>query len=120
MPTTPQNAAGWRTDPPVSDPNAASTAPVATSAADPPDDPPGTRAASIGWWTRPNAEYSVEEPMANSSRFALQAIIPPAARICRIAVASYGERYPSSILEPQVVGYSRVQMLSLTPIVSPA
>ncbi len=44
----PQKLAGWRTEPPVSEPSAAGTAPAATSAADPPDEPPGTRVGSIG------------------------------------------------------------------------
>jgi hypothetical protein len=41
-PTTPQHAAGTRTEPPVSVPIAATAAPLATAAADPLDDPPGT------------------------------------------------------------------------------
>ena len=40
MPTTPQNAAGMRMEPPVSVPNAASTSPCATMAALPLDEPP--------------------------------------------------------------------------------
>lgn len=46
-PTTPQNAAGWRTDPPVSDPSAAKQAPDETAAALPPELPPGTKHASF-------------------------------------------------------------------------
>ena len=42
MPTTPQNAAGWRIEPPVSEPSENKTSPAATAAADPPDEPPGT------------------------------------------------------------------------------
>ena len=42
-PTTPQNAAGCRTEPPVSEPSAIGTMPAATAAAEPPDEPPGTR-----------------------------------------------------------------------------
>src|SRR5438876_361073 len=38
MPTTPQNEAGWRTEPPVSEPRAAGSAPAATMVADPPDE----------------------------------------------------------------------------------
>lgn len=45
-PTTPQNAAGCRTDPPVSDPSAAKQAPDATAAALPPELPPGTKKVS--------------------------------------------------------------------------
>lgn len=47
-PTTPQNAAGCRIDPPVSVPRAKGTSPAATAAADPPEDPPGTRVRSQG------------------------------------------------------------------------
>ena len=43
MPTTPQNEAGCRIDPPVSLPRAAGTIRAATAAADPPDEPPGVR-----------------------------------------------------------------------------
>jgi len=43
MPYTPQSLAGTRTDPAVSVPSAKSTTPAATAAADPDDDPPGTR-----------------------------------------------------------------------------
>jgi hypothetical protein len=42
MPATPQSAAGWRMDPPVSVPVAPSAMRAATAAADPPEDPPGT------------------------------------------------------------------------------
>ena len=42
-PTTPQQAAGTRIDPPVSVPIAISARPAATAAAEPLDEPPGTR-----------------------------------------------------------------------------
>ena len=38
-----RSAAGWRIDPPVSVPRASGTSRAATAAADPPDEPPGTR-----------------------------------------------------------------------------
>ena len=38
----PQQCAGMRSDPPVSDPIATKTAPLATAAADPDEDPPVT------------------------------------------------------------------------------
>ena len=47
-PTTPHRAAGCRMDPPVSEPRATGAIPAATAAADPPDDPPGTRSRSHG------------------------------------------------------------------------
>ena len=91
MPTMPQNEAGWRTEPPVSEPSAAGTAPAATRAADPPDDPPGTRVLSVGWRVRPYAECSVDEPIANSSQLVLPAIRAPAALSFTTAVASNGD-----------------------------
>src|SRR5690606_15062968 len=120
MPTTPQNAAGCLTDPPVSEPSATGTRPAATAAADPPDDPPGTRVRSWGLRVGPNAEFSVDEPMANSSRLVLPTTTAPAARSRRTTVASNGERYPSRMREPQVVGNSTVQRLSLTATGTPA
>lgn len=54
-PATPQQAAGMRTEPPVSDPKATSASPVATATADPLDDPPGTRRGSSGLTGVPNA-----------------------------------------------------------------
>ena len=48
IPTTPQKAAGWRMEPPVSEPRAKAHSPAATAAAAPPEDPPGTRLKSRG------------------------------------------------------------------------
>src|SRR5437763_13598867 len=70
-PTTPQSAAGWRTLPPVSEPSAAGTMRAATAAADPPLDPPGTRLVAHGLRVGPADACSVDEPIANSSRFVL-------------------------------------------------
>ena len=53
MPTIPQSAAGWRIEPPVSVPIAQGAVPPATAAADPPDEPPGTRSRSHGLRTGP-------------------------------------------------------------------
>src|SRR5690606_17502038 len=118
-PTTPQNAAGCRTEPPVSLPRAMETYPAATAAAEPPELPPVTRVRSCGFSTGPYAEFSDEEPIANSSRFVLPTITPPASRSLLTAVASNGERYPSSMREPQVVGRPSVAMLSLTATGAP-
>ncbi|HEY6274809.1 MAG TPA: hypothetical protein VIX86_00620 [Streptosporangiaceae bacterium] len=54
-PATPQQAAGIRTEPPVSDPKETSASPVATTTADPLDEPPGTRRGSSGLTGVPNA-----------------------------------------------------------------
>ena len=56
-------------DPPVSEPSAHGASPALTAAAEPPPEPPGTRVGSQGFRDGPNAEFSVEEPIANSSRF---------------------------------------------------
>jgi hypothetical protein len=47
-PTTPQNAAGFLTEPPVSEPVASGTMPVASATADPPDEPAAERSGSKG------------------------------------------------------------------------
>ncbi len=124
IPTTPQNAAGCRTDPPVSLPRAARTTPAATAAAEPPELPPGTRSGSAGLRVGPKAECSVDEPIANSSMLVFPITRAPAVRSRVTAVASYGERYPLSSRDPQVVSSPRVAMLSLTatgiPLSAPA
>ena len=89
-PTTPQSAAGWRIDPPVSDPSASGVSRAATAAADPPLVPPGMRSSAHGLRAGPNAEFSFDEPMANSSQFVLPTTIAPAASSRDTTVASYG------------------------------
>src|SRR5918998_2175079 len=78
MPTTPHRDAGWRTEPPVSVPIAQGALPAATAAAEPPDEPPGTRPRSHGFCTGPNPEFSFDDPMANSSWFVLPRTGAPA------------------------------------------
>jgi hypothetical protein len=87
-PTTPHSAAGCRIEPPVSEPNANGANPAATAAAEPPLEPPGTRDGSCGLRVGPNAEFSVDEPIANSSRFVLPMITAPASRRRATTVAS--------------------------------
>ena len=53
MPVTPLKDAGWRIEPPVSVPVAAGISRAATAAAEPPDEPPGTRFRSQGFFTAP-------------------------------------------------------------------
>ncbi len=47
-PTIPQYEAGIRIEPPMSEPSANGTQPVATATAEPPLDPPGVRLGSHG------------------------------------------------------------------------
>src|ERR1035437_8029615 len=116
----PQNAAGCRTEPPVSDPSAIGTMPAATAAADPPDEPPGTRVRSIGFRAGPKAENSVDDPIANSSMLPLPTRIAPASRSFLATVDSYGLTYPSRIFEPHDVESTVVAMLSLSTTGTPA
>src|SRR5437763_5610556 len=99
-------------EPPVSEPSASGAKPAATAAALPPLDPPGTREWSCGLRVGPKAEFSVELPMANSSRLVLPMTMAPAATTRSTTVASYGGRHPARIRDEQVVGIPRVHMLS--------
>src|SRR5207248_565409 len=116
----PQSAAGWRIEPPVSVPIAQGARPPATAAAEPPLEPPGTRARSHGLRVVWKPLFSVELPIANSSRFVFPTSTAPASRSRLQAVASYGGRQLPRIFEPQVVRMSRVQKLSLSAIGIPA
>src|SRR6266404_523134 len=115
-PTTPHSAAGCRIEPPVSEPSAPKASSAATAAAEPPLDPPGTRDRSHGLRVDFSAEFSVDEPMANSSRLVLPNGIAPAARNFSITVASYGERYPCKIFDAHVHGWPITLMMSLIAI----
>jgi hypothetical protein len=75
-------------EPPVSDPSVTGSSPAATAAAEPPELPPGTRVRSHGLAVGPKAEFSVEEPMANSSMFSRPQGIAPAAFSFSVTVAS--------------------------------
>ena len=60
---------------------------AATAAALPPEDPPGTRSQSQGLRTRPKAEFSLDEPIANSSWLVLPSSCAPALESLATAVA---------------------------------
>src|ERR1700685_1070889 len=98
----PHTAAGWRIAPPVSVPTASGASNAVTAAAEPPDDPPGTRLRSHGLCEGPNAEFSVDDPIANSSMLVLPRMTIPARRSRVVIVASYGGRQPPRIPDPQV------------------
>ena len=77
-PTLPQSADGCLIEPPVSEPSPHGARPAETAAAVPPPEPPGTRDGSHGLRDGPQAEFSVDEPMANSSVFVLPSTESPA------------------------------------------
>src|SRR5436309_3077913 len=112
-PTTPHRDAGWRTEPPVSVPSAHTASPAATAAAEPPDEPPGTVSRFQGLRTGPYAEFSLEEPMANSSQLVFPTRTEPAADNLAQGVQSYGGTYGSRIFDPAVVRIPRVHSTSL-------
>src|SRR5205823_12244240 len=116
----PQKDAGWRIEPPVSEPIASGARRAATAAADPPLDPPGVRSSAHGLRVAPNAEFSVDEPIANSSQLVLPTTMAPARSRRATAVASYGGTYDSSIRDPAVVRTPRVQRLSFSATGTPA
>src|SRR6185437_11316143 len=116
MPTVPVTAPGWRMEPPVSVPNASGASKAATAAAEPPPEPPGIRSRSQGLRVGPNAECSVDEPIANSSMLVLPSGTRCASRSLRTTVASYGGTQPSRIFEPDVDGMSYVHSTSLIAI----
>ena len=63
----------------MSDPSAHGASPAETAAAEPPPEPPGTREGSHGFRDGPYAEFSVDEPIANSSVFVLPSTDSPRA-----------------------------------------
>ena len=64
-------------EPPVSEPSAQGASPADTAAAEPPPEPPGTRDGSQGLRVGPYAEFSVDEPIANSSVFVFPSVRRP-------------------------------------------
>src|SRR5207253_2645560 len=88
-PTLPQSADGCLIEPPVSEPSAHGASPALTAAALPPPEPPGTRVVSQGLRLGPYAEFSVDEPMANSSRFVFPRSDRPASLHRCATVESY-------------------------------
>src|SRR5206468_2238858 len=124
MPTVPVNAAGWRIEPPVSVAVAPRHSLAATAAAEPPDEPPGTRPSFApsrrhGFTTGPKHELSFEEPMANSSLLSLPSITAPSRHRFAVTVDSYVGLKPPRIFEAAVEETPSVQNRSLTPSGAP-
>src|SRR5688572_33447320 len=65
-PTTPQNAAGVRSEPPRSEPWAMGPIPVASATPAPPLEPPQVRAGSQGFRVAPKTALKVLPPAPNS------------------------------------------------------
>src|SRR5438270_12664757 len=80
IPTSPQHAAGIRTDPPPSEPVAPATIPAATAAADPPEEPPVVRSGFHGLRVTPVASLAVQGKIISSGTFVIPIGMAPAAR----------------------------------------
>ena len=70
----PQQAAGIRTEPPVSVPRPTSASPVATATAEPLDEPPGTRSGSAGFTEVPDQALVPTADQHSSARLVLPRI----------------------------------------------
>src|SRR5690242_21862246 len=114
----PQYAAGIRTEPPVSVPRASAHAPAATSAADPPEDPPEVREGSRGLRVSPTSGCA--NPAAYSRHWVVANTSAPASRRRRTRTASAAAGRGSLAGLPQPVGTPATAMMSLTPTGRPA
>src|SRR5262249_20840435 len=119
-PYVPQNAAGILIEPPWSPPNAMSTSPAATAAAEPDEEPPVKRVTSCGLRGRSKSP-GTPEPHALVGPFMLFLPItrPPAASTRLTTVASKSGMYPSIPYEPRVRGTPATAMWSLKLTVFP-
>ena len=79
-PTTLQNPAGFRSEPPKSVPSAIGVIPVATATAAPPLLPPHVLVTSYGFRVAPKTALNVWDPAPNSGVFVLPIVIAPASR----------------------------------------
>src|SRR6516162_10493826 len=115
-PAIPQQAAGIRTDPPVSVPRAASVSPVATATAEPLDDPPGSRRGSAGFGGVPDQGFTPLADQHSSVRLVLPTIRAPARLVAATTAASRaaGLACSATTWQPAVVGSPSTSMQSLT------
>src|SRR5690348_13981050 len=103
-PTSPQQDAGTRIEPPPSLPCASGNSPPATAAAAPPLEPPGVRVVSHGLRHAPFNSDSVCAIVPNSGVFVLPRMTKPASLMFRTTAASArGTLFAYALLE-YVVG----------------
>ena len=121
-PTMPHSPAGMRTEPPVSVPIAISHMPSAAVTAAPDEEPPGSRARSLGLPGVPKCGLAPIPPRANSVMLVLATMTAPAARSRRTTGASAAAGLASSarILEPARVGSPATSNKSLMLTIAPS
>jgi len=89
-PVTPQCDAGFRIEPPVSEPSVKSARSAAIAAAGPEDEPPVISSGLVGFFVGPNAEVSPDAPQANSSMLSIPSSIASSANSLFTTVALNG------------------------------
>ena len=117
----PFQAAGMRTEPPVSVPMATGARPAATATPEPLDEPPGVRCTfrSHGFRGVPMCVFVPQLPIANSTVWVLPRTIIPAAisRSARVAVT--GDTRSAQTFDPPVVTRPSRSTRSLSAIGTP-
>ncbi len=91
-PTRPQHDAGMRIEPPPSFACATGTTPLATAAAEPPDEPPDVRPSCHGLWVGPYATGSVVGTRPSSGVFVRPIGTKPASRYFVARLSVCGDR----------------------------
>jgi hypothetical protein len=114
-PTTPHKAAGMRSEPPVSDPVHKGSMPVASAAADPPDDPPAFRLGSKGLPVAPQTGLRVLAPAPMSGTLVLAVTIAPARAGAQPGCCRRAARDCAGAMLPLVESRPSVSCRSLTP-----
>jgi hypothetical protein len=118
-PTTLQNDAGLRSDPPMSLPSASGSIPAASAAAAPPLEPPADRSRSYGLRVVPKIGLKVCEPAAHSGTLDLPTSTAPADLTRSTTRLSKSETWSAITGEPNVVRQPRAWWVSLTANGSP-
>ena len=112
-PTTPQNDAGLRSEPPMSEPSASGTIPARRAHAAPPLEPPADRLGSTGLRVVPKTVLKVWEPAANSGTLVFPIGTAPAARIRSTTSSSASGTWSANSGEPYVVRQPATSWVSL-------
>ena len=119
-PTTPQKAAGFRNEPPMSLPSARGNIPLASATAAPPLLPPAVLSVFQGLSVVPNTLLNVWDPVPNSGVLVLPITRAPAAfRRCTRSESWVGT-LSAKIGDPMVVRIPRVAERSLIAMGKPA
>ncbi len=119
MPSSPQNPAGMRIDPPPSPPEAMVTRPPATAAELPADDPPAVRPCCHGLWVTPLSLVTLTLSPPNSLAVVCPTGTAPAAWMRCIMVEVNVARRSANTSDASVAGHPSTESSSFTPIGTP-